>query len=93
MQLDWQTLATLGIGLLALAYLLRRWWPAARGRMGKSATACGTPAGAASQGGATCGTGTGCGQCGQSQATPSRDHRAAQPVAWHPRSTPRGSSR
>ncbi|MFY9460669.1 hypothetical protein [uncultured Aquabacterium sp.] len=42
---SWQTWITLAIGLLALAYLVRRWWP----RRGAAHLA---------QGGTHCGTGT-----------------------------------
>lgn len=92
---SWQTWITLAIGLLALAYLVRRWWP----RKGGAHPA---------HGGAHCGTGTpgvptasasgGCqscsGGCGSGPALPARDHRAhangqasanaTHAVQWHP---------
>lgn len=91
--LDWQTWVTFGLGLLALAYLVRRWWP----RRAQTAASCGT--------GNTTGSASGCSSCngcGSGQGTlPMRDHRsspsaaeppaappmhrqAVQPVHWHP---------
>lgn len=74
--LDWQTGVTLGIGLVALAYLVWRWWPTWRGLWQRPASAEGTPCERALPGAqvptATCGGG--CGGCG-SAATPQRDHR------------------
>jgi|GEM_PF-2035058 len=86
----WQTWVTLAIGLLALAYLVRRWWP----RTGEAHP---------SESGAHCGTSTpsvptasgGCqscsGGCGSGAAMPPRDHRATvhaapstEAVHWHP---------
>lgn len=90
--LDWQTWVTFGLGLLALAYLVRRWWP----RRTRSAGSCGT--GGAGDTDSACGS---CHGCGTGQGTPVRDHRsrdpmaslvppaaeknAVQPVHWHPR--------
>lgn len=73
---DWQTAVTLGIGLAALAYLVRRWWPAWRGLWQRPESAstmpCKQTAPGVSAPAATCGGG--CGSCG-SAATPQRDHR------------------
>jgi hypothetical protein len=80
---DWQTLASWGIGLVALAYVSKRWWPALAGLLGvgqarATATngispgsdgACGQPA--APSGACQ----SGCGSCGQSSAVPTKDHR------------------
>ena len=74
--MDWQSLTTVLIGLLAAAYLMRRWWPGLKGLFGappppNTATAsCATVAPGAS---AACQSG--CGQCGQGAASPSKDHR------------------
>ncbi|HEX5356320.1 MAG TPA: hypothetical protein VFW93_08875 [Aquabacterium sp.] len=75
MRADWQSLVTLAIGLMAAAYLMRRWWPGFKGLFGNPATA-------ASSGSTACGTkttssascGSGCGNCGHS-AAPGKDHR------------------
>lgn len=91
---SWQTWITLAIGLLALAYLVRRWWPG-RGaaHLAQSGTHCGTgtpgtPTASSSASGAcqSCSGG-----CGSGPATPSRTHRAtahavpgAEAVHWHP---------
>lgn len=85
---DWQTWVTLGLGLLALAYLVRRWWP----RRSRPATSCGT-----GQGRSTAARGcSSCEGCGTGQGTPMRDHRserrglppasapAVHTVQWHP---------
>lgn len=83
MHTDWQTIATLALGLGALAYVSKRWWPGLAGLFkaapahGKApAKACGQPAANApsntASGSASCGSG--CGNCGQS-ATPVKDHR------------------
>lgn len=87
---DWQTWVTMAIGLLALAYLVRRWWPRSGGaRLAQGGTHCGagTPGVPTASGGCqTCSGG-----CGSGPATPSRDHRAtaravpgAETVHWHP---------
>ena len=65
---DLQTWVTLGLGLLALAYLVRRWWP----RRSRPATSCGT-----GQGSSTAASGcSSCEGCGTGQGTPMRDHRS-----------------
>jgi hypothetical protein len=66
--IDWQTWAALGLGLLAAGHVARRWWPAWR-RPGATASACGQPAAEA----AACGSG--CGSCGQTAGSASKDHR------------------
>ena len=65
-----QNLIATGIGLLALAYLLKRWWPSWRAlfKTSDAGTGCGASTGAASS------CGSGCGQCGSS-STASKDHR------------------
>lgn len=78
--IDWQTLVTLAIGAMALAYVARRWWP---GLMGLFHTAPARPVAASASG--ACGQvnapaasgacGSGCGNCGQT-TTPARDHSA-----------------
>jgi hypothetical protein len=79
---DWQTWVTLGIGLIALAYLVRRWWP--RTPALPSASTCSTPTASHSHRGAG-----GCGSC-QGCGTSVRDHQsspqgtATQQVQWHP---------
>ncbi len=88
----WQTWVTLAIGLLALAYLVRRWWPRTGGH---SRTQAGNPCGTGTPGVPTASASGGCqacsGGCGSGPATPSRDHRAtahsapgAETVHWHP---------
>ena len=82
MHTDWQSLAALGLGLGALAYVSKRWWPGLMGLFKPAAAhggphdkACGPAASAASggtSGKASCGSG--CGNCGHS-ATPAKDHR------------------
>lgn len=67
---DWQTGVTLGIGLAALAYLLRRWWPAWRRLWQRPVSAEGTSCERAT----TAACGGGCGSCG-SAGMPQRDHR------------------
>lgn len=69
-----QDLLTLLIGLVALAWLLRRWWPARwRPATRQKGEDCGSPA-------TSCGSG--CGQCGGDSSPPARDHRV---VRVHPR--------
>jgi hypothetical protein len=75
-----QTAITLLIGLLASAYLLRRWWPTWRQLWRPAAStntpanqACHTAPGVSAPPASACGQG--CGQCAGSGATPSRDHR------------------
>ncbi|MDE2593371.1 MAG: hypothetical protein KGL57_03965 [Burkholderiales bacterium] len=69
-----QDLIALGIGLLALTYLVRRWWPSAKAlfKPGSEAAGCGQP-GEGPSGGAACGSG--CGQCGQATPRVAKDHR------------------
>ena len=73
---DWQNWVTLGIGLVALVYLVRRWWPTWRGLWQRPLSAEGTACGRALPGAQapTSACGGGCGSCG-SAATPQRDHR------------------
>ena len=83
---DWQNCVAIGIGLVALAYLVRRWWPAWRGLWQRPGSAAGTPCERAAMPGAqapTAACGGGCGSCG-SAASPQRDHRITVQ-----RSTPR----
>lgn len=72
MSLDWQAGVTLGIGLVALVYLLRRWWPSWRTPASAPTDACQAQGGSVSAPPAACGSG--CGGCGTAQ-TPRRDHR------------------
>lgn len=78
---DWQTPAAVALGLLAVANLLRRWWPTWRRllrprtpptSLEDKGTACHQPAAPAAM---ACGGG--CGNCAASAAPPSRDHRIA----------------
>jgi hypothetical protein len=83
MHIDWQTIATLAIGLMAAIYLARRWWPGfarlfrpvaaeqAQTAAPRVISACGTTT-LPSKGASGCGNG--CGQCGP-QTTPTKDHR------------------
>ena len=79
-----QDLIALCIGLLALAYLARRWWPSIRAlfKPGATAPGCDQP-GEGQPGGASCGSG--CGQCGHATPRVTKDHR----VNWvkHKRDT------
>ncbi|MBI5924271.1 MAG: hypothetical protein HY836_01615 [Aquabacterium sp.] len=75
MRADWQSLTTLGIGLMAVAFLMRRWWPGFKSLFGSptvaaspNLTACGTTLTSSTS------CGSGCGNCGHS-AAPSKDHR------------------
>ncbi|WP_374316043.1 hypothetical protein [Aquabacterium sp.] len=69
----WQDLLAIAIALGAFAYLGRRWWPAWRAAFrGRAQTAAGSHC-ATTDSSASCGSG--CGRCGQSQDTPSKDHR------------------
>jgi hypothetical protein len=75
-----QTTITLLIGLLASAYLLRRWWPTWRQLWRPAAAsaisarqACHTDQGVNAPPASACGQG--CGQCAGGGATPTRDHR------------------
>lgn len=69
-----QDLIALGIGLLALGYLGRRWWPSIRAlfKPDAAATGCGQPEDGQS-GSASCGSG--CGQCGHATPRVAKDHR------------------
>lgn len=76
MHADWQSIVTLAIGLLAAAYLARRWWPGIKGLLAPAAatsspslTACGTAKAPA----ASCSSG--CGNCGSAGTAPAKDHR------------------
>ncbi len=76
MRTDWQSIATLVIGLMAAAYLARRWWPGIKGLLAPAATtptsgltACGTATAPA----ASCSSG--CGNCGSANAAPGQDQR------------------
>jgi hypothetical protein len=87
---DWQALVSFGLGLAALAYVSKRWWPAVANLLGHAPHG-GKAGAAASQG--PCGQGTGgpasalssaapasacssaCGNCGQSGTVPVKDHR------------------
>lgn len=64
----WQNLIALALVLGAAAYLARRWWPALSSLLGRDAQA-------GKAGGAACGQGGGCKQCGSSGAAPQKDHR------------------
>lgn len=75
MNLDWQTLITLAIGLVAALYLARRWWPGLRNLFAAPDASPPTPACSSNQAASpTASCGSGCGNCGQ-QATPAKDHR------------------
>lgn len=76
MRTDWQSIVTLAIGLLAAAYLARRWWPGIKGLLAPvvatsspGVTACGTATAPA----ASCSSG--CGNCGSASAASAKDHR------------------
>jgi hypothetical protein len=88
---DWQTLATMLIGLVAAAYLGQRWWPAMARLFGSGsgvgASAAHEPARSACttqppKATGASGCGSGCGQCGR-DATPTRDHK----VEWRKRAS------
>jgi len=65
-----QNLIATGIGLIALGYLIKRWWPSWKAlfKPSSAGASCGAPAHTAS----TCGSG--CGQCGSSSAA-TKEHR------------------
>lgn len=69
-----QDLIAVGIGLMALTYLVRRWWPSAKALFKPEAAgpACGQPA-EGQLGSAACGSG--CGQCGGATPRVAKDHR------------------
>lgn len=79
MHTDLQTIVALALGLLAAAYLARRWWPGVRGVFAKQPPAsslapkkaCGSTQVQAPA--ASCGNG--CGNCGHNGAAPTKDHR------------------
>ena len=73
---DWQNWVAIGIGLVALAYLVRRWWPTWQWLWQRPVSAEGTSCERAMQGSnaPTSVCGSGCGSCG-SAGTPQRDHR------------------
>ena len=83
---DWQTWVTLGIGLIALAYLVRRWWPRTPALPSASTCSTANPTGSPSPGHSGS---AGCGSC-QGCGTSVRDHQpspagaATQQVQWHP---------
>ncbi len=68
-----QDLIAVGIGLLAAAYLARRWWPSLKGLVQGTpeAPACGTSSTRA----AATACSAGCGQCGQASPSALKDHR------------------
>lgn len=76
--LDWQTLVTMAIGVAAAIHLARRWWPGLKGLVKPQ-----LPVNAVSQGGcgasgsptAAASCSSGCGNCGQSSTSPTKDHR------------------
>jgi len=68
---DWQNWVTLGIGLVALIYLLRRWGLGRRPERA-SAPSCGQLPPGESAPASACGGG--CGSC-ESSGMPQRDHR------------------
>jgi hypothetical protein len=80
---DWQALVSLGIGLAALAYVSKRWWPALAGLFGVNKSHAPASDGTTPGSAGTCGQTaapsstcqSGCGSCGQSSATPTKDHR------------------
>lgn len=69
-----QDLIALGIGLLALVYLGRRWWPSMRALIKPEASGpgCDRP-GQGQPSGTSCGSG--CGQCGSAAPRVAKDHR------------------
>ncbi len=73
---DWQNWVTLGIGLIALVYLVRRWGPSWRALWQRpepvSTDACERGTSSARAPSSACGSG--CGGCGAVR-TPKRDHR------------------
>ena len=89
---DWQALVSFGLGLVALAYVGKRWWPAVANLLGHAphggktgATASQGPCGQGSGGPTSALSGTapasacssGCGNCGQSGTVPVKDHRVS----------------
>ena len=77
--MDWQTFVTLAMGLVALAYLARRWWPAVRALVSGGGAArrahgsnCGTADAKASSPSSSCGDG--CGQCSRNTVAPKHEH-------------------
>ncbi len=73
MTFDWQAALTLGIGLVALAYLVRRWWPSWR-VLWQAPASCPTAGEGVRAPASSCAQG--CGGCG-SAVTPRRDHRTS----------------
>ena len=76
MRLDWQTLITLAIGLVAALYLVRRWWPGLRNLLTPPATppsASTCPSNQVASPAASCGSG--CGNCGHQASPATKDHR------------------
>lgn len=71
---DW---IAIGIGLLALVYLARRWWPGLRALWRPPApmqAGCGQTEGERANG-ASSACGSGCGQCGSAGSPAIKDHR------------------
>ncbi|MDE1997921.1 MAG: hypothetical protein KGI91_10070 [Burkholderiales bacterium] len=71
---DW---IAIGIGLLALVYLARRWWPSLYALFRPTASGqagCGTTEGESANG-ASSACGSGCGQCGSARSPAVKDHR------------------
>lgn len=66
-----QNLIAAGIGLIALVYLLKRWWPSWLALLKPTVAASGCQTG--SQASPACGSG--CGQCGSANASARKDHR------------------
>lgn len=80
--LDWQAVTTCGVGLAALVYVARRWWPGLKGLFHKThgqtetGSACAAHATgiAGDQASDSPSCGNGCGGCGHG-TTPVKDHR------------------
>lgn len=72
-----QDLIAVGIGLLAAAYLARRWWPSLKGLVqgAPEAPACGSSGTSTSTSASAGSCSAGCGQCGQASPSKQKDHR------------------
>ena len=66
-----QNLIAMGIGALALGYLLKRWWPSWTAMIKPSTATSGCHNGDTTS--SSCGSG--CGQCGSANAPARKDHR------------------